>query len=138
MGRKGYYGKRKEWELEDEKLAAEGKENPWEQYPGRSRPYLWARLGPTTSASRDITLTSPPVADVADKVKKLQLKLGMVLSLGLGRMMFLLRHLRIQSIEVGCEVSLVHLARVKGLAQNVLKCTGRRRRRGGLMQTRKK
>ena len=28
MGRKGYYGKRKEWELEDEKLAAEGKENP--------------------------------------------------------------------------------------------------------------
>ena len=40
MGRKGYYGKRKELELEDEKLAAEGKENPWEQYPGRSRPYL--------------------------------------------------------------------------------------------------
>ena len=34
MGRKGYYGKRKEWqeeeEEEDEKLAAEGKENPWE------------------------------------------------------------------------------------------------------------
>jgi len=71
MGRKGYYGKRKEWELEDEKLAAEGKENPWEQYPGRSRPYLQARSGPTTSASGDITFTSPLVADVADKVKRI-------------------------------------------------------------------
>ena len=71
MGRKGYYGKRKEWELEDEKLAAEGKENPWEQYPGRSRPYLRARSGPTTSASEDITFTSPLVADVADKVKRI-------------------------------------------------------------------
>ena len=70
MGRKGYYGKRKEWELEDEKLAAEGKENPWEQYPGRSRPYLRARSGPTTSASGDIKFTSPLVVDVADKVKK--------------------------------------------------------------------
>ena len=68
MGRKGYYGKRKELELEDEKLAAEGKENPWEQYPGRSRPYLQARSGPTTSASGDITFTSPLVAD---KVKKI-------------------------------------------------------------------
>ena len=41
IGRKGYCGKRKEWEEEeDHNLAAEGKENPWEQYPGRSRPYL--------------------------------------------------------------------------------------------------
>ena len=39
MGRKGYYDKRKEWE-DGQKLAVEGKENPWEQYPGRSRPYL--------------------------------------------------------------------------------------------------
>ena len=28
MGRKGYHGKRKEWEEEDAMLAAEGKENP--------------------------------------------------------------------------------------------------------------
>ncbi|KAG2577187.1 hypothetical protein PVAP13_6NG288712 [Panicum virgatum] len=57
--------------LEDEKLAAEGKENPWEQYLGRSRPYLRARSGSTTSASGDITLTSPLVVDVADKVKRI-------------------------------------------------------------------
>jgi hypothetical protein len=38
MGRKGYCGKRKEWEEEDAKLAAKGKQNPWDQYPGRSRP----------------------------------------------------------------------------------------------------
>ena len=37
MGRKGYYGKTKEWQEKDEKLATEGKENPWEQFPGRSR-----------------------------------------------------------------------------------------------------
>jgi hypothetical protein len=30
MGRKGYSGKRKEWEEEDAKLAAEGKQNPWD------------------------------------------------------------------------------------------------------------
>ena len=71
MGRKGYYGKRKEWEEEDEKLAIEGKENPWEQFPGRSRPYLLARSGKTTSGSRDITFSSPLVADVADKVKRI-------------------------------------------------------------------
>ena len=71
MGRKGYYGKRKQWEEEDEKLAVEGKENPWEQFPGRSRPYLWARSGKTTSGSGDITFSSPLVADVADKVKRI-------------------------------------------------------------------
>ena len=71
MGRKDYYGKRKDWELEDEKLVAEGKENPWKKYPGHSRPYLRARSGPTTSASGDITFTSPLVANVADKVKRI-------------------------------------------------------------------
>jgi hypothetical protein len=35
-GRKGYRGKRKKWEEEDAKLAAEGKQNPWDQFPGRS------------------------------------------------------------------------------------------------------
>jgi hypothetical protein len=42
-GRKGYRGKRKEWEEEDANLAAEGKQNPWDQFPGRSRPYLWGK-----------------------------------------------------------------------------------------------
>jgi hypothetical protein len=31
-GRKGYCGKRKEWEVEDAKLAAEGKQNPWDHF----------------------------------------------------------------------------------------------------------
>jgi hypothetical protein len=31
-GRKDYHGKRKEWEEEDAKLAAEGKQNPWDQF----------------------------------------------------------------------------------------------------------
>jgi hypothetical protein len=43
-GWKGYCGKRKEWE-EDAKLAAKGKQNPWDQFPRRSRPYLRARVG---------------------------------------------------------------------------------------------
>ena len=71
MGRKGYHGKRKEWEEEDTKLAAEGKENPWEQFPGRSKPYLWARSGKATSESGNITFNSPLVAEVADKVKRI-------------------------------------------------------------------
>jgi hypothetical protein len=37
--RKGYRDKSKEWEEEDAKLAAEGKQNPWDQFPGRSRSY---------------------------------------------------------------------------------------------------
>jgi hypothetical protein len=44
-GRKGYRGKRKEWAEEDAKLAAEGKQNPWDQFPGRLRPYLRASVG---------------------------------------------------------------------------------------------
>jgi hypothetical protein len=44
-GRKDYRGKRKEWEEEDANLAAEGKQNPWDQFPGRLRPYLRARVG---------------------------------------------------------------------------------------------
>jgi hypothetical protein len=71
MGRKGYYGKRKEWQEEDEKLVAEGKENPWQQYPSRLSPYLRARSEKTTSGSRDITFSSPLVADVIDKVKRI-------------------------------------------------------------------
>jgi hypothetical protein len=44
-GIKGYCSKRKEWEEDDAKLAAQGKQNPWDKFPGRSRPYLQARVG---------------------------------------------------------------------------------------------
>jgi Ni,Fe-hydrogenase III large subunit len=54
----------------------------------------------------------------------------MVLSLGLERMISSLQHLRLQSIEVGSEACLVHLARVKGFVKSSLKCTGRRGTRG--------
>jgi hypothetical protein len=50
----------------------------------------------------------------------------MVLSLGLGRMISSPQHLRFQSIEVGFEACLVHMARVKGLVMSLLECTGRR------------
>jgi hypothetical protein len=46
MGRKDYSRKRKDWEEEeDAKLAAKGKQNPWDQFPGRLRPYLRAMVG---------------------------------------------------------------------------------------------
>jgi hypothetical protein len=51
MGKKGYHGKRKEWEEEDAKLATEGKENPWDQFLGRSRPYLRARAAKRKTTS---------------------------------------------------------------------------------------
>jgi hypothetical protein len=75
MGRKGYRGKRKEWEEEDAKLAAEGKQNPWDQFPRRSRPYLWARVGKkkknTSEGSGGITFSNPAVVGVAERVKTL-------------------------------------------------------------------
>jgi hypothetical protein len=49
----------------------------------------------------------------------------MVLSLGLQRMISSPQHLRLQSTEVGSEVCLVHLSRVKGLVKSSLECTGR-------------
>jgi hypothetical protein len=73
-GRKGYRGQRKEWEEEDAKLATEGKQNPWDQFPGRSRPYLQARVGKkknTSEGSRSITFNNPVVVGVADRVKTL-------------------------------------------------------------------
>jgi hypothetical protein len=73
-GRKGYCGKRKEWE-EDAKLAAEGKQNPWDQFPGRLRPYLRARVKKkkknTSEGSGGITFSDPAVVGVADRVKTL-------------------------------------------------------------------
>jgi hypothetical protein len=67
--------KRKGWEEGNAKLAAEGKQNPWNQYPGRSRPYLRARVGKkrknTSDGSRGITFSNPAVVGVADRVKTL-------------------------------------------------------------------
>jgi hypothetical protein len=74
-GKKGYCGKRKEWEEEDTKLAAEGKQNPSDQFLRRSRPYLQARVGKkkknTSEESEGITFSNPVVVRVADRVKTL-------------------------------------------------------------------
>jgi hypothetical protein len=75
-GRKGYRGKRKEWEEEDAKLAAEGKHNPLDQFPRRLRPYLRARVGKkkkknTSEGSGGITFSNPAVVRVAERVKTL-------------------------------------------------------------------
>jgi hypothetical protein len=74
MGRKGYRGKRKEWEEEDAKLAAKGKQNPGDQLSRRSRPYLRARVGKkknTSEGSGGITFSNPALRGVADRVKTL-------------------------------------------------------------------
>jgi hypothetical protein len=75
IGKKGYRGKRKEWEEADAKLATEGKQNPWDQFPGRSRPYLRAWVGKkkknTSGGSGGITFSNPVVVGVADSVKAL-------------------------------------------------------------------
>jgi hypothetical protein len=79
-GRKGYHGKRKEWEKEDAKLAAKGKQNPWDQFPGRLRPYLRARVRKkkknTSEESGGVTLSNPVVVGVADRVKTLAARGG--------------------------------------------------------------
>jgi hypothetical protein len=73
--RKGYCGKRKEWEEEDAKLAAEAKHNPLDQFPGHSRPYLHARVGKkkknTSEGSGGITFSNPAMVGVVDRVKTL-------------------------------------------------------------------
>jgi hypothetical protein len=75
-GIKDYRGKRKEWEEEeDAKLVAKGKRNSWDQFPGRSRPYLRARVRKkkknTSEGSRGITFSNLAVVGVADRVKTL-------------------------------------------------------------------
>jgi hypothetical protein len=74
-GIKGYRGKRKEWEEEDANLAAEGKQNPWDQFPRRSRHYLQTRVGKkkknTSEGSGGITFSNPTVVGVANRVKTL-------------------------------------------------------------------
>jgi hypothetical protein len=90
LGRKGYRGKRKEWEEEDAKLAAEGKQNPWDKFPGRSRPFLKARVGKkkknTSEGSGSITLSNPAVVGVADRMKTLAAQGSDGSFFGLGRM----------------------------------------------------
>jgi hypothetical protein len=75
MGRKSYHGKRKEWEEEDAMLSSEGKHNPWNQFFGRSRPYLQAVVGnkkkSTSEGSGGITFSNPAVVGVAYRVKTL-------------------------------------------------------------------
>jgi hypothetical protein len=71
-GIRGYRRKRKEWE-EDAKLAAEGKQNPWDQLPGRLRPYLrarvWKKKKNASEGSGGITFSNPAVVGGADRVK---------------------------------------------------------------------
>jgi hypothetical protein len=104
---KGYRGKSKEWEEEDAKLAAEGKQMPWDQFPRRSRPYRRARVGMkkknTSEWSGGITFTNPAVVGVADRVKPLAAQGSDGSFSGLGRMISSPQHLRLQSIEVGFE-----------------------------------
>jgi hypothetical protein len=77
---------------EDAKLAAEGKQNPWDQFPGRSRPYLRARVGKmkkkknTSEVSRGITFSNPAMVGVADRVKTLAAQGSDGSFLGLGTM----------------------------------------------------
>jgi hypothetical protein len=75
MKQKRAFHKRNEWEEEDAKLSTEGKKNPWDQFPGRSRPYLRARVGKkknnTSEGSGGITFSNLAVVGVADRVKTL-------------------------------------------------------------------
>jgi hypothetical protein len=65
--RRGYRGKRKEWEEEDAKLVAERKQNPWDQFRGCSRPYVWARVWKkrknTSEGSGGLTFSNPAVVE---------------------------------------------------------------------------
>jgi hypothetical protein len=98
-GRKDCHGKRKEWEEEDAKLAAEGKQNPRDKFPGRSRPYLRARVGKmkknTSEGSGGITFSNPAVMGVADRVKTLAAQDSDGSFSGLGRMISSPQHLRL-------------------------------------------
>jgi hypothetical protein len=71
-GRRSYRRKRKEW-AEDAKFATEGKQNPWDQFPGRLRPYLrarvWKKKKNTSEGSGGITFGNPAVVGGADRVK---------------------------------------------------------------------
>jgi hypothetical protein len=134
-GRKGYRSKKKEWEEDDAKLATEGKQNPWDQFPGRSRPYLRARVGKkkkknTSEGSRGITFSNPVVVGVADRVKTLAAQGSDGSFSGV----------REDDILTTTLETLEHRGRVrgmssshgwvKGLVKSSLKCIGRRGTRG--------
>jgi hypothetical protein len=134
-GRKGYHGKRKEWVEEDAKLAAEGKQKPWDQCSGRSRPYLRARVEKkknTSEGSGGITFSNPAVVGVVDRVKTLAAQgsdgsfSGVREDYILTAALEILEHRgRVQGVS-----SSLGWGRVKGLVKSSLKCTGRIR---GLM-----
>jgi hypothetical protein len=116
MSRKCYLGKRKEWEEEDAKLAEEGKQNPWDQFSGRSRPYLRERVGKrktTSEGSGDMTFSNTAVVGVATRVKTLAAQASDGSFHGVRENDILTASLELQSIEVRFEACLVHLAGVK-------------------------
>ncbi|KAL6650311.1 hypothetical protein ACP70R_009236 [Stipagrostis hirtigluma subsp. patula] len=66
LGPTGYKGAIPKWLKEDAKLEAEGKPNPWKQYPGRTQPYLRAR-GKLTEDG-EISFNSNEIQQVSHKV----------------------------------------------------------------------
>jgi hypothetical protein len=125
---------------EDAKLAAEGKQKPLDQFLGRSRPYLRARVGKrkknTSEGSGGITFSNPAVVGVAERVKTLAAQGSDGSFSGVREDDIVTTTLVIQSIEVGSEACLVHLAGVKGLVKSSLECTGRRGTRGLMLMMR--
>jgi hypothetical protein len=126
--RNGYRGKRKEWEEEDAKLAAEGKQNPWEQFPGCSRYYLRAKVGKkkknTSEGSGGITFSNPAVVGVADRVKTLAAQ-GRDGSFSGVREHDILTA-ALETPEHRGRVRGVSSSPVKGLVKSLLECTKRR------------
>jgi hypothetical protein len=84
---------------------------------------LRARVGKKKKiieGSGGITFSNHVVVGAADRVKTLAAQGSDGSFLGLGRMISSLQHLRLQSIEVGSEACLVHLAGVKVLVKSSL------------------
>jgi hypothetical protein len=131
-GRKGYRGKRKEWEEEDANLAAEGKQITWDQFPGRSRPCLRARVGKkknTSEGSRGITFSNPVVVGVVDRVKTLAAQ-GSDGSFSRVREDGILTATLETPKHRGRVRGVSSSLGVKGLVKSSLECTGRRGTRG--------
>jgi hypothetical protein len=134
-GKKGYRGKRKEWEEEDAKLTAEGKQNPWDQFPGRLRPYLRARVGKkkkknTSEGSGGITFSNPAVVGVAERVKTLAAQGSDGSFSGVREDDILIAALETSEHRGRVRGASSSLAGVKGLVKSSLEFTGRRRTRG--------
>ncbi|TVU19977.1 hypothetical protein EJB05_36162, partial [Eragrostis curvula] len=66
LGPSGYEGKKAQWEAEDARYLAEGRVNPWKQYPGRAEAYLRARG--YVNESGEIVFQSPKVQQVAERI----------------------------------------------------------------------